>query len=111
MIGEPTRQELKKLKEDQQKAQMLGICAFFTGVAAFLKTRLPFENKLLRCLSCLNPDRRSDASLGAIYLLLVNFRMPAADIANVSDEAQELIITGMTSFNSRQQTETQDTPC
>ncbi|KAK2549148.1 hypothetical protein P5673_030524 [Acropora cervicornis] len=41
MIGEPTRQELK---EDQQKAQLLGIRAFFTAVAAFLQTRLPFEN-------------------------------------------------------------------
>ena len=61
VIGEPTRQELKKLKEDQQKAQLVGICAFFTAVAAFLQTRLPFENKLLRFLSCLNPDRRSDA--------------------------------------------------
>ena len=66
MIGEPTRQEIKKLKENQQKAQLLGIHAFFTAVAAFLQTRLPFENKLLRFLSCLNPDRRSDASLRAI---------------------------------------------
>ena len=42
VIGEPTRQELRKLKEDQQKAQLLGISAFFTAVAAFLQTRLPF---------------------------------------------------------------------
>ena len=51
MIGEPTRQELKKLKEDQQKARLLRICAFFTAVAAFLQTRLPIENKLLRFFS------------------------------------------------------------
>ena len=29
VIGEPTRQELKKLEEDQQKAQLLGLRAFF----------------------------------------------------------------------------------
>ena len=29
VIGEPTRQELKKLEEDQLKAQLLGILAFF----------------------------------------------------------------------------------
>ena len=29
VIGEPTRQELKKLKENQQKAKLLGIRAFF----------------------------------------------------------------------------------
>ena len=127
VIGEPTRQELRKLKEDQQKAQLLGIRAFFTAVAAFLQTRLPFENKLLRFLSCLNPDRRSDTSLRAIEFVASKLRTPAADIANVSGEwrlyiydeersgnlrkAQELIITGMTSFNSRQQMETRDTLC
>lgn len=47
MIGEPTRQELKKLKEDQRKALLLGICAFFKAVAAFLQTWLPIENKLI----------------------------------------------------------------
>jgi len=86
VIGEPTRQELNKLKEDQQKAQLLGIRAFFTAVAAFLQTRLPFENKLLRFLSCLNPDRRSDASLRAIEFVASKLRTPAADIASVSDE-------------------------
>lgn len=86
VIGEPTRQELKKLKEDQQKAQLLGIRAFFTAVAAFLQTRLPFQNKLLRFLSCLNPDRRSDASLRAIEFVASKLRTPAADIASVSDE-------------------------
>ncbi|PFX13024.1 hypothetical protein AWC38_SpisGene22936 [Stylophora pistillata] len=86
VIGEPTRQELNKLKEDQQKAQLLGIRAFFTAVAAFLQTRLPFENKLLRFLSCLNPDRRSDAILRAIEFVASKLRTPAADIASVSDE-------------------------
>ena len=52
----------------------------------FLQTRLPFENKLLRFLSCLNPDRRSDASLRAIEFVASKLRTPAADIASVSDE-------------------------
>ena len=52
----------------------------------FLQTRLPFENKLLIFLSCLNPDRRSDASLRAIGYVATKLRMPAANIANVSDK-------------------------
>ena len=78
----------------------------------------------MRFLSCLNPDRRSDAR--AIEFVASKLRMRAADIANVSGEwrlyiydeeirkpekAQELIITGVTSFNSRQQIETRDTLC
>ena len=59
---------------------------FFTAVAAFIQTRLPFENKLLRFLSCFNPDQRSDASLRAIEFVATKLRMPDADIANVSDE-------------------------
>ena len=59
---------------------------FFTAVAAFIQTRLPFENKLLRFLSWLNPDQRSDASSRAIEFVATKLRMPAADIANVSDE-------------------------
>ena len=59
---------------------------FFTAVAAFLQTRLPFENKLLSFLSCLNPDRRPDASLRAIEFVASKLRTPAVDIANVSDE-------------------------
>ena len=86
VIGEPTRQALKKLTEEQQRAQLLGIPAFFTALAAFLQTRLPFEDKLLRFLSCLNPDQRSDASLRVIEFVATKLRMPAADIANVSDE-------------------------
>ena len=42
--------------------------------------------KLLRFLPCLNPDRRSDASLRAIEFVASKLRTPAADIANVSDE-------------------------
>ena len=42
VIGEPTRRELKKLKEDKQKAELLGIRSFFTTVTAFLQSRLPF---------------------------------------------------------------------
>ena len=52
VIGEPTRRELKKLKEDKQKAKLSGIHSFFMTVTAFLQSRLPFENKLLRFLSC-----------------------------------------------------------
>ena len=37
-------------------------------------------------LSCLNPDRRSDASFRAIQFFASKLRTPAADIANVSDE-------------------------
>ena len=39
----------------------------------------------MRFLSCLNPDRRSDASLRAIEFVASKLRTPAADIANVSD--------------------------
>ena len=59
---------------------------FFTAVAAFIQTRLPFENKLLKFLSWLNPDQKSDASSRAIEFVATKLRMPAADIANVSDE-------------------------
>ena len=62
-LSEATRWQLKTLKEDQQKAQLLGICAFLTAVTTFLQIKLPFKNQPLRLLSCLNPDRRSDASL------------------------------------------------
>ena len=86
VIGEPTRRELKKLKEDKQKTELLGIRSFFTTVTAFLQSRLPFENKLLRFLSCLNPERRSNASLRAIEYVATKLRIQAADIANVSDE-------------------------
>ena len=55
VIGEPTRRERKKLtKEDQQNSELLGIRSFFTTVSAFLQSRLLFENKLLRYLSCLS---------------------------------------------------------
>ena len=64
---------------------------FFTAVAAFIQTRLPFENKLLRFLSCFNPDQRPDASLRAIEFVATKLRMPAADIANVSDEWRSYI--------------------
>ena len=40
----------------------------------------------MRFLSCLNPDQRSDASLRVIEFVATKLRMPAADIANVSDE-------------------------
>lgn len=93
MIGEPTRLELQKLKEDQQKAQLLGMRAFFIAVATFLQTRLPFENKFLRFVSCLNPDR-SDASLRAIEFVASKLRTPAADNANVSDEWRLYIYDG-----------------
>ena len=86
VIGEPTGRELKKLKEDKQKAELLGIRSFFTTVTAFLQSRLLFENKLLRFLSCLNPERRSNASLRAIEYVATKLRIQAADIANVSDE-------------------------
>ena len=86
VIGEPTRRELKKLKEDKQKAELLGIRSFFTIVTVFLQSRLPFENKLLRFLSCLNPEMRSNASLRAIEYVATKLRIQAADIANVSDE-------------------------
>ena len=86
VIGQPTRRELKKLKEDKQKAELLGIRSFFTTVTAFLQSRLPFENKLLRFLSCLIPERRSNASLRAIEYVATKLRIQAADIANVSDE-------------------------
>ena len=77
-------------------------------------------------MGTLNPDRRSDASLRPIEFVASKLRMPAADITNVSDEwrlyiydeeirkpkkAQELIISDVTSFNSRQQMETRDTLC
>ena len=88
VIGEPTRRELKKLKEDKQKTELLGICSFFTTVTAFLQSRLPFENKLLKFLSWLDPERISNASLGAIEYVATKLRIQAADIANVSDEWQ-----------------------
>ena len=77
VIGEPTRRELKKLKEDKQKAELLGIHSFFMTVTAFLQSRLPFENKLLRFLSCLNPERRSNASLRAIEYVATKLRIQA----------------------------------
>ena len=86
VIGEPTRRELKKLKEDKQKAEFLGIRSFFTTVTAFLQSRLPFENKLLRFLSCLNPEMRSNASLRATEYVATKLRIQVADITNVSDE-------------------------
>ena len=86
VIGEPTRRELKKLKEDKQKTELLGISSFFTTVTAFLQSKLPFENKLLRFLSCLNPERRSNAILRAIEYVATKLRIQAADTANVSDE-------------------------
>ena len=86
MIGEPTRRELKKLKEDKQKAELLGIRYFFTTVTTFLQSRLPFENKLLKFLSCLNPEMRSNASLRVIEYVATKLRIQAADIADVSDE-------------------------
>ena len=86
VIGEPTRRELKKFKEDKQKAELLRIRSFFTTVTAFLQSRLPFENKLLRFLSCLNSERRSNASLRAIEYVATKLRIQAADVANVSDE-------------------------
>ena len=104
----------------------LNNCQCVAAVAAFLRTRLPFENKLLRFLSCLNPDRRSDASLRAIEFVASKLRTPAADIANVPDEWRLYIYDEEIRklekgtrvdhywhdiFNSRQQMETRDTLC
>ena len=43
VIGEPTRQELKKLKEDQQKAQLLGIRAFLQLLLPFYRPGVLFK--------------------------------------------------------------------
>ena len=120
MIGEPTRRELKKLKEDKQKAELLGIRSFFTTVTAFLQSRLPFENKLLRFLSCLNPERRSNASLRAIEYVATKceFKLQISQMCQMNGDCTCMtktsrnltkIITGIA--DSRQQMEIRDTLC
>ena len=86
VIGEQTRQAVKKLKEDQQKASFLGMRLFFTTVSNFLQTRLPLGNKLLRFLSCLNPENRMTNTMSAIKYVAKELKIPETDITNVSDE-------------------------
>ena len=85
-LGEPTRAELKKLSANQQKAALLGLRSFFSAVSNFLLTRLPLSNKLLRYLSCLNPDRRTQAPLTAIEYIAKQIHIPDDEVSYVSDE-------------------------
>lgn len=61
IVLEGPRKSLSKTKsEHHQHLEILGIRSFYCAVAQYLIYRLPFDNKLLKSLSCLNPVRRFD---------------------------------------------------
>lgn len=69
-------------------SRSLGKCIKFSlgKVSNFLQTRLPLGNKLLRFLSCLNPENRMTNTMSAIEYVAKQLKIPETDITNVSDE-------------------------
>ena len=89
-------------------------------MTAFLQSRLPFENKLLRYLSLLSPKKRANASLKAIEYALAlyhEFQLQILQLCRMNDDCKHdddikkpdkdtrVDITGVASFKSRQQME------
>ena len=44
-IGEPTSKTLNKLKQEQQKRAIMGMCSFYCNVTRYLTRHLPFANE------------------------------------------------------------------
>ena len=46
-IGEPTSKTLKKLRQEQLKRAIMGMCCFYRTATRYLTRHLPFANELL----------------------------------------------------------------
>ena len=67
IIGESTRAVLGKLDSGKQKRSLLDIRKFFSTGVAYLLSRFPFDNDLLKDLGCLHPEHRLESdSLSAV---------------------------------------------
>lgn len=62
-IGDATRIKLGKVKvASTKKGCLFGMKKFYIAVTQHMITRLPLENYLLECLSCLHPEARRKTS-------------------------------------------------
>ena len=67
VIEESTREVLGKLDSGKQKRALLDIRKFFSTGVSYLLSRFPFDNELLKDLSCLHPDHRLESgSISAV---------------------------------------------
>lgn len=66
-VGEPTRRELGKLTTERRKVPLSSMRKFYVTVVAYLLKKLPFQNTLLKDLSCLHPSMQKEATcVGAV---------------------------------------------
>ena len=86
VIGETTRNALKPLTPEKQRYVMLGIRSFYKAAISHLQTALPFNNELLRALSCMNPKKRTAQSSQVWIQTMAKKLQPHIDVSKVLDE-------------------------
>jgi hypothetical protein len=85
VIGKNARDALADMKNGQ-KSVLLGIRAFLVASIKHLQKKLPFENSLLRDLSCLDPRKRQlSGSISSVENVCKKL-CPNSDVSKVHDE-------------------------
>ena len=85
-IGEGTRKYLKKFSESEQKKCLLGMWSAFGAIAFYLQRKLPFRNKLLASLWCLNPQKIAASKPSDIIMIAKKLFVSDDNIVKVTDE-------------------------
>ena len=88
-IGEETKAALQKVKsEADRKSCYRGMRNFLVVVLKYLQKTLPLNNKLLKCLQCLHPEKRKEC-LNVTQIKYIAHQMPCTSTAEVTSVVDE----------------------